>query len=420
MQKPRGVNHDATSLRELARSPELRALLVEHATRGFRVQVILRAVLAIFVTLVVLLLPPAGVQLPSILIAAAYCVWTIATFIAVRVDDERVLRLNWVALIGDVIALGLVTSTAATADRVSWTGDVLLNGFFLVPLLAAVQLRIWVAVVATVPAVAVFSVCSALARQAEAQPWSYVLLRILVLIGVCVGCVLLVRVQSSRVLAIGNTVGHRGVLLAELLESETRERSELSEALHDGALQYVLAARQDLDDLPADVDPAVRARLEEALAQAGAMLRSQVARLTPAILEQAGLVAAVRRLTEDASERGRFESRLDVSSWGSEPTSADQILFDTARELLTNVVKHARAKSVTVTLARPSTGATLTVTDDGAGMKESDADESLRAGHIGLATRRIRVEAAGGRMGVASTPGGGTTVTVLVPVKPAG
>jgi two-component system NarL family sensor kinase len=407
------------SLRELARSPELRALLIEHATRGFRVQVILRAVLAVFVTLVILLLPPAGVELPSILIAAAYCVWTIGTFVAVRLSNERVLRLSWVGLIGDVVALGLVTSTAAAADRVSWTGDVLLNGFFVVPLLAAVQLRIWVAVVATAPTVAVFTVCSALARQAEAQPWSYVLLRVLVLVGVCAGCVLLVRVQSSRVLAIGNTVGQRGVLLAELLESETRERAELSEALHDGALQYILAARQDLEDLPRNVDPGVRARLIEALAQASSMLRSQVGRLTPTILEQAGLVAAVRRLIDDAGERARLETRLDASAWIEAPTSADRILFDTARELLTNVVKHANATSVTVTLERTEKIATLTVADDGAGLDQTRIDDQLRAGHIGLSTRRVRVEAAGGRLAIASTHGGGTTVTVVVPLATA-
>jgi two-component system NarL family sensor kinase len=414
--QPEQSDNDARSLRELARIPELRALLVEHAGRGFRVQAIVRGALAAFVLLTVLLVPPAGVRIPTLVIAVAYCVWAIAIYVAVRVNDERVLRLNWIALIGDVVALGAVTLAAAGADKISWTGDVLLNGFFLMPVLAAVQLRVWVAVTAVVPTLAVFLVCSAIARQAEAQPWSYVLLRLLALAGLCIGCVLLVRVQGSRVLAIGNTAAHRSALLAELLETETRERAQLSEALHDGALQYVLAARHDLDDLPPATDPAVRARLSDALAEASGMLRSQVSRLTPTILDHAGLVAAIRRLADDAAERGRFTSEVDASAWPSGPTAVDRLLFDCAREFLANVVTHANASAVRVLLSQAIDGATLVVADDGTGVDPSHQDSQLRAGHVGLATRRIRIEAAGGTLALASSPDGGTTVTVRVPL----
>jgi two-component system, NarL family, sensor kinase len=410
------ASNDARSLRELARIPELRALLIEHAGRGFRVQAIVRGVLAAFVLLTIVFDPPHGAEVPALLIACVYCVWAIAVYIAVRVNDERVLRLNWIALIGDVVALGAITLTAAGADNVSWTGDILLNGFFLVPVLAAVQLRVWVAVTAVVPALAVFLVCSALARQAEAQPWSYVLLRLLALAGLSIGCVLLVRVQGSRVLAIGNTATHRSVLLVELLDTETRERAQLSEDLHDGALQYVLAARHDLDDLPPTTDPAVRARLSAALTEASERLRSQVSRLTPAILDHAGLVAAIRRLADDASERGRFINDMDATSWSDGPTPVDRLLFDCAREFLSNVVMHADASTVRVVLSQTANAATLVVSDDGTGVDPSHQDSRLRAGHVGLATRRIRIEAAGGTLSIDSSPGGGTTVTVRVPL----
>jgi two-component system NarL family sensor kinase len=407
---------DARSLRELARIPELRALLIDHAGRGFRVQGILRGILAIFIVLTVIFLPPSGARVPAAVIAAAYCVWAVAVYGAVRANSERVLRFNWIALIGDVIALGLVTLTAAASDNVSWTGDVLLNGFFLIPVLASVQLRVWVAVTAVIPTMAVFVVCSAIARAAEAQPWSYVLLRTFALAGLSIGCVLLVRVQSSRVLAIGNTVAHRGALLSELLDTETRERAQLSEDLHDGALQYLLAARQDLDDLPPETDPALRTRLSEALSEASTMLRSQVSRLTPAILDQAGLAAAIRRLADDAAERGRFSCGVDATAWPGQASTVDQLLFDCAREFLTNAVKHAIAHSVQVTLSQTTAGAVLIVADDGRGVDPDNSDRQLRAGHIGLPTRRIRVEAAGGAMTVVSSLGGGTTVTVRVPL----
>jgi two-component system NarL family sensor kinase len=411
-----GSATDATSLRDLARNPGLRALLIEHAGRGFRVQAILRGILVIFVVLTVILVPPAGARLPTLLIAAAYLFWAVAVYIAVRVNDERVLRFSWIALIGDVFALGIVTLTAAVADNVSWTGDLLLNGFFLLPVLAAVQLRPWVAVTTVLPTLAVFLFCSAIARQAESQPWSYVWLRVLALAGLSIGCVLLVRIQSSRVLAIGNTVTHRGALLTELLDTETRERAQLSEDLHDGALQYILSARQDLEDLPADTDPAVRARLSQALSEASGMLRSQVSQLTPAILDQAGLAAAIRRLADDAADRGRFTVETDATAWPDRPTPVDRLLFDCARELLTNVVKHAEARSVRVVLARTANAATLVVADDGLGIDLEQTASQLRAGHIGLATRRIRVEAAGGTLTAQGTADTGTTVTVTVPL----
>jgi two-component system NarL family sensor kinase len=406
----------AKSLRDLARIPELRELLVDHAGLGFRVQSILRGILATFIALTAIFVPPAGGSLPTLLIAAAYCAWAIAVYLAVRANSERVLRLSWIALTGDVIALGLVTLTATAADSVSWTGDVLLNAFFLIPVLAAVQLRVWVAVTAVIPTLAVFVVCSAIARQAENQPWSYVLLRALALAGLSIGSVLLVRVQRSRVLAIGNAVSHRAALLAELLETEARERAQLSEDLHDGALQYLLAARQDLDDLPPETDPALRTRLSEALSEASTMLRSQVSRLTPAILDQAGLAAALRRLADDAAGRGRFTCQMDATSWPDRITPADRLLFDCAREFLANTVKHAGAHSVRVTLAQTPSDATLVVADDGSGIDAAVWDSQLRNGHIGLTTRRIRVESAGGTLSVVPTQGGGTTVIVRVPV----
>jgi two-component system, NarL family, sensor kinase len=417
---------EAASLWDLARMPELRRVLVEHASRGFRVQVILRCVLVLFVALTVILVPPLDARLGSLLIVAAYVVWAVIVYVLVRGDDERVLRFSWIALYGDVVAVGLLTVIASLAPGVSWTADILLNGLYFVPVLAAVQLRPWVALTVVTPNFVVFVVCSVIARQADVQPWSYVLLRALVLAGISLGCVLLVRVQASRVLSIGRAVTHRAALLGELLDAETRERTQLSERLHDGALQYVLAARQDLEDLPPDVDPLLRERLGTALGEAGSLLRAQVGELTPAILDQAGLVPAITRLAEDAATRGRFTVDVAADGWPDGATPADRLLFDTTRELLANVVKHAGAGVVRVALSRkvhPRLGASavLTVSDDGVGIAEDVVDRRLREGHVGLATRRLRVEAAGGALAIDGGVDGGTIVTATVPLgAPAG
>ena len=133
----------------------------------------------------------------------------------------------------------------------------------------------------------------------------------------------------------------------------------------------------------------------------------------------AGLVAALVDLTGDIARRGRLRVGLSTDGWGDARTSGDELLLRTAQELLVNVVKHADATSVQVELALTDVGgrtlAHLTVTDDGRGIGGQEAGR-LAVGHLGLASRRIHVEAMGGEMHLDPAPSNGTRVEVRVPV----
>ena len=94
----------------------------------------------------------------------------------------------------------------------------------------------------------------------------------------------------------------------------------------------------------------------------------------------------------------------------------DELLLTAARELVTNVVKHAQARTVSIELAREAGTATLRVSDDGVGMAGVDLDARLGAGHLGVASRRIRLEAAGGRITFSPADPHGTIVDVDVPL----
>ena len=232
------------------------------------------------------------------------------------------------------------------------------------------------------------------------------------------GCVGLSRIQRSRVRTIGRLAQARSGLLAELTGLEERERRALSEHLHDGALQYVLAARFDLDDARETGDPAAFDRLEQALAESTRLLRSTVAELHPAVLARAGLPSALRDLAAAAAARGGLTVDVDADGWpAGERTAADPLLYRTAGELLNNVVKHAQATSATVTLALADDTARLVVADDGVGMPENAAGGALRRGHIGLASHTLRIDAAGGRFTSAPGEPRGTVVTVELPVR---
>jgi two-component system NarL family sensor kinase len=96
----------------------------------------------------------------------------------------------------------------------------------------------------------------------------------------------------------------------------------------------------------------------------------------------------------------------------------DQLVFSAARELLSNVVRHADASGVAVRLAAANGDLVLVVEDDGRGFPPGLPGERLADGHIGLAAQRVRIESAGGRMEVFSAPGDGTRVEVRVPATP--
>src|SRR5207248_2733633 len=142
----------------------------------------------------------------------------------------------------------------------------------------------------------------------------------------------------------------REQLLAQALAAETRERRALAEGLHDGAIQSLLAARHDLEEA------AVRAPGADALERAdGALLdvvrqlRSAIFELHPHVLEEAGLEAAVRQVAETAARRGDFALTLELDSVPHRG-ERDRLLFSVARELLSNVVRHADSSKVIVTL----------------------------------------------------------------------
>lgn len=393
---------------------------VEHARRGVRLQVALRWVLLAFLVLTLVTVPPAAGRTACVVILAGYALWTLTVAVWTRQARASDLRLAWLALFVDVLVLGALTLITGIATPDSWTSDVVTVGFLLVPVLAATQLRPLVCAAVVVPTVLVYLVAGIATRESNVEPWASVLLRTAIAAGVAAGCIGLSRIQRSRVRTIGGLVATRTQLLAELAGIEQRERRELSEHLHDGALQYVLAARHDLEDARESGDQEAFARLEQALGESVRLLRSTVAELHPAVLARAGLPAAVRDLAREAAARGGFSAEVDTTGWPDDlRTPVDALLFRTARELLANVAEHAKARTATVTVSTVDGKARLVVADDGVGMPERPAEEALGRGHIGLASHTVRIDAAGGRLW--AEPGNpGTVMTVELPCPPIG
>jgi two-component system, NarL family, sensor kinase len=286
--------------------------------------------------------------------------------------------------------------------------------FFLVPV--AVAFRFRPSITAAAAAVTTIAyVIQAVAHPATGEPEAarFIATQAGFLAWVGLACALLSLLLGRRTELVNRLVDERSRLLSDALEAEQRERRALAEALHDEALQNLLSARHELEEATeAAAHPALE-RADRALAETVDQLRDAVFELHPYVLEQAGLAAALRSVSQQAATRAGVELELDLRYPNRHPR--EPLLFSAARELLTNVVRHADAKRVTVRLVEAGGEVELAVEDDGRGFPPELLAERLAEGHVGLASQRVRVEAAGGSVDVASSPGAGTRVAIRLP-----
>lgn len=203
-------------------------------------------------------------------------------------------------------------------------------------------------------------------------------------------------------------------VLSAILTTQEEERRRIAEALHNGVGQLLYATRLHLDALPpSEVGRASQQLLNEAIEAT----RTISFELTPSILEDFGLVTALREL----ASRIPPSLHVDLNLRGlAEPLPAllATAVYRIVQELLNNVMKHAQAQEVFVQVAREDDQLHLSVEDDGVGM---DSNQPARTGKggIGLAGIRTRVGLLGGTFALHSHPGRGTAVFLQVPV-PAG
>ncbi|KDF00066.1 ATPase [Mycolicibacterium aromaticivorans JS19b1 = JCM 16368] len=202
-------------------------------------------------------------------------------------------------------------------------------------------------------------------------------------------------------------------LVSESMQADERNNRQLSEQLHDGPLQNLLAARLDLEDLREQPSAIGFERVDTALHDAINMLRSAVSTLHPQVLAQVGLGAALRELVGQYERRWNVTIDCAVEEVGK--PAAQALLYRAARELLANAHKHSRATRLRVELDHEAGSLVLRVVDNGVGFDPAVLNQKVAEGHIGLSSLVVGVEAMGGSVHLIDTVGGGTTVIVTVP-----
>jgi two-component system NarL family sensor kinase len=285
--------------------------------------------------------------------------------------------------------------------------------FFLVPLMAAAILTPRMTLLVSALAVSAFATIAGVYPTAGLEgARTFELAQLAYLAVAALAAWLLAVVLDRRRAAIEELAESRRRLVAQALDAEDRERRRLAEALHDEAMQSLLATRQELAATPPDVARA-RAGIDRAVAD----LRSAIFDLHPHLLGEAGLGAALQAVADGHGRHGSAVVAVDAAIEG---TRHDGLLFSIARELIANATRHADALHVGVTVTREDGDVVLLVEDDGRGIAPDRARSAALGGHIGLASCRERAAAAGGSLTLEGGPGRGTSIRVVVPDEPTG
>jgi signal transduction histidine kinase len=195
------------------------------------------------------------------------------------------------------------------------------------------------------------------------------------------------------------------------------QRRRIGRELHDGPLQSLVLLSRQLDAFEGAADPGddiVDAR--EIIDETAGELRRISRALRPPILDDLGLIAALRAEVTGFGRRSGIAARFEATAGPLElPGDVELTLLRITQEALHNVERHAGARHVEVELACAPPVVRLSVSDDGSGMGDIPGTaELLASGKLGLVGMQERARLVGGEVLISSRAGEGTTLTVDV------
>lgn len=215
-------------------------------------------------------------------------------------------------------------------------------------------------------------------------------------------------------------------LSTRLLQLQDEERRRLGRELHDSLAQSVLAVNLNLAQLtrsPEALDERSAHALSEArgiLQQMSREIRTLAYLLHPPLLDELGLVSAIKEYAEGYSARSGIQLEVALQpGFGRLPQEAETALFRIVQESLSNIQRHSGSLTAQIHLRGSSSSITLEVTDQGQGMKETPGEPRDGAGTrlgVGILGMRERVAQLGGTLAIETTPAG-TTVRATIPVQ---
>jgi signal transduction histidine kinase len=202
-----------------------------------------------------------------------------------------------------------------------------------------------------------------------------------------------------------------------VVEAQEQERSRLARELHDETGQALTSILLGLKAIRTAKDEGAaeqaEAQLRELVVSALQNVRSLAVELRPSTLDDFGLVPALERLGATLEERSGVRVAVEAGLHDRRlPPEVETVLYRFVQEGLTNVVKHADARTVSVVIAPRDGGVSAVVEDDGRGF----APDDIRTDALGLVGMRERLALLGGTLAIESKPGEGTALIAFVPL----
>lgn len=205
-------------------------------------------------------------------------------------------------------------------------------------------------------------------------------------------------------------------LATHLQEVREDERGHLARELHDELGALLTAAKLDVARIKSrlgEISPEANERIQhliETLNSGIALKRRIVEDLRPSSLSNLGLVASLEILAREFEDRSSLSITTDLEMVELDDP-AQLTVYRLVQESLTNIGKYAEARQADISLHDFDSYITVSVKDDGGGFDTTQ----IKASSHGLAGMKHRVEAAGGRLSITSTPGQGTTISAVLP-----
>ncbi len=207
-------------------------------------------------------------------------------------------------------------------------------------------------------------------------------------------------------------------LSGHLLKAQEEERKRISRELHDETGQALMVIRLYLGMLDGTVKTREgKAKIGELFAVVDRTIegiRRIIGRLSPLVLQELGLISAIRKEAKDLAKTAGVQSRVAISdNVGRLDPVIEAAIYRVVQESLHNVAKHAQAQNVDIQMQREGDSLKLVIEDDGVGIRA--VTNPLRPS-FGMAGMQERVSTLGGKMRVVSRKGEGTKISVTVPI----
>jgi len=209
----------------------------------------------------------------------------------------------------------------------------------------------------------------------------------------------------------------------KIMEAQEEERKRISRELHDEIGQMISIIKVNLQQYRRSTDESVREKLLESSIENLGQILKHVRRLShdlrPSILDDLGLVAALRWYLDNRLRGTGINYDFQVDGKVRRlPAEVETACFRAVQEAVTNIINHAEAKDISITLAESNRCLNLIIKDDGKGFDiPAIREKALRSGHLGLMGMSERIKAVGGKMTVEAAPGRGCMIEISLPIR---